>query len=703
MKLTVAMSTYRDFDGVYFTIQALRLYQDMTDVEILVIDNHGCEATRRFVERTGVARYILALEAVGTAAPRNIFFREAQGDAVLSLDSHVLLAPGALARLKLFYDEHPDCLDLLQGPLVEDGLVSLATHLDPVWRDGMWGVWAHSPPAGEELGDEPFDIPMQGVGLFSCRTRAWPGFHPGFRGWGGEEGYIHEKFRQLGRRCLCLPWLRWLHRFDRPAGVPYPLRLGDRITNYVAGHRELGLDEGVVLEHFRALATDAEIDQAVRRADEIQPGVGAPAYRRTPALISCLCPTFGRCGTPWQFLLEEAVESFLRQTDRHSELLILNDHPAQHLEFDHPRVRVFNQSERFPTLGEKYNALAAMAAGSLLTPWEDDDISLPHRLELSREHLGEEDYYNPRRYWFLNQQGIHWDHRMGVGHNLSIFRKRAWRTVGGYPLVTGSQDFEMHQRLAQHPEVRSRFEEVPITVPDWYYIYRWDTNPAHLSAAADPQSRYDALGQAPAPAGRFSLRPHWRQDYAAMVGAARESWRDIVGTPAGATRPGQGGCDTTFKRGAAYLSRIGQVEDWGCGTAYFRGYLPAGRYRGIDQDPAADADLIANLTEHTSAPDGILLRHVLEFDRGWRSILRNALASFRRRMVLVISTPFVRATTAHHRPDATSSRTCLQIHFARGDLVREFRGLSFRLEENVRTETRSGREHVFYLSKDGPA
>ena len=87
-------------------------------------------------------------------------------------------------------------------------------------------------------------------------------------------------------------------------------------------------------------------------------------------------------------------------------------------------MRVVNDPQRFRTLGEKYNALVSLAAGSLLAPWEDDDISLPHRLELSRERLGERDYYNPARYWYLDRHGLHSDHAMGVGHNLSLFRVR---------------------------------------------------------------------------------------------------------------------------------------------------------------------------------------------------------------------------------------------------------------------------------------
>src|SRR5207237_2934286 len=89
----------------------------------------------------------------------------------------------------------------------------IATHFDPVWRAQMWG----SDPRGQDPEGEPFEISMQGLGVFSCMKDDWLGFHPKFQGFGGEEGYIHEKFRQAGRRCLCLPWLRWMHRFSRPS------------------------------------------------------------------------------------------------------------------------------------------------------------------------------------------------------------------------------------------------------------------------------------------------------------------------------------------------------------------------------------------------------------------------------------------------------------------------------------------------------
>jgi glycosyltransferase involved in cell wall biosynthesis len=250
LELTIGMATYQDFDGVYFSVQDLRLHHDMENVEILVVDNFGCDTTAAFVAGIGPqngVRYLRATEAAGTAAPRQKVFEEARGQAVVCIDSHVLLQPGSVARLKQFYRDHPTTLDLYQGPLVYDDLRKRATHFEPIWGAQMFGNWATDPRGDHE---EPFEIPMQGLGLFSCRKGAWLGFNPRFRGFGGEEFYIHEKFRQAGRKCWCLPWLGWVHRFSRPRGVPYSLNVEDKLWNYVVGWQELGLPLHSIYGHF---------------------------------------------------------------------------------------------------------------------------------------------------------------------------------------------------------------------------------------------------------------------------------------------------------------------------------------------------------------------------------------------------------------------------------------------------------------------
>ena len=274
-KLTIGMATYDDYDGVYFTLQALRLYHPeiLDETEFLVIDNHPDGACAQHLKNLENAipsyRYLPKGEQSGTAV-RDWIFQEAGGDFVLCMDCHVFVVPGALKRLIDYFDAHPDTGDLLQGPLLYDNLTSISTHFRPEWRKGMYGVWEKS-DAGADIDAAPFDIPMQGLGLFACRRAAWPGFNPDFRGFGGEEGYIHEKFRRAGGRTLCLPFLRWMHRFTRPLGVPYANRWEDRLRNYLIGFRELGLDTAPVTEHFRTHLGEAVAPRVLAQVEKELP------------------------------------------------------------------------------------------------------------------------------------------------------------------------------------------------------------------------------------------------------------------------------------------------------------------------------------------------------------------------------------------------------------------------------------------------
>jgi hypothetical protein len=253
-KLTIGMATYDDFDGVYFSVQAIRLYHPeiTADTEILVIDNNptspAAAALKSLEGSVDGYRYVPAPFVQGTAV-RDLIFREASGEFVLSMDSHVLFPAGALAQLLEYMVCTPGSRDLLQGALLFDDLKNISTHFDPVWQKGMWGVWGKD-QRGSDPTSPPFEIPMQGLGVFACRRDAWPGFNPRLHGFGGEEGYIHEKFRRRGARTLCLPFLRWIHRFGRPLGVPYSLKWEDRIRNYMILFDELGMDRSAMIEHF---------------------------------------------------------------------------------------------------------------------------------------------------------------------------------------------------------------------------------------------------------------------------------------------------------------------------------------------------------------------------------------------------------------------------------------------------------------------
>lgn len=240
--LTIGMATYDDFDGVFFTIQALRMYHLQgieNDVEFIVIDNNPigkhAKEVRNICNSSG-AKYIPITNKTSTSV-RNEIFKHATGKYVLCTDSHVLFETNAIKNLLEYYKENPDTKNLIQGPLWYDDLNNYSTHFDPIWRDKMFGIWATNTIAFKN--GKPFEIPMMGLGMFSCKRSEWQGFNEHFKGFGGEEGYIHEKFRQAGGKCICIPTLRWNHRFGRPLGVPYSNKWEDRVWNYFVGWLEL--------------------------------------------------------------------------------------------------------------------------------------------------------------------------------------------------------------------------------------------------------------------------------------------------------------------------------------------------------------------------------------------------------------------------------------------------------------------------------
>lgn len=278
-RITVGMATYDDYDGVYFTLQALRLSSaaELSDAQFVVVDNNpsGPVASSLRALEDRIPGYVyLPFGQYASTAVRDLVFRGSESSVTLCLDSHVLLAPGAVRAVLDHFEQRPHSRDLLQGSMIadplDDGREPPSTHLDPEWGDAMLGVW-RTDPRGADPHGKPFEVGMQGLGLFACRTDAWPGINPRFRAHGGEEGYLHEKVRRGGGRVLCHPAVRWLHRFTRPQGPSFPVTLLERVRNYLIGHRELGLPEDGLTEHLGALVGDDHardlLDRARRQLD----------------------------------------------------------------------------------------------------------------------------------------------------------------------------------------------------------------------------------------------------------------------------------------------------------------------------------------------------------------------------------------------------------------------------------------------------
>jgi glycosyltransferase involved in cell wall biosynthesis len=265
----------------------------------------------------------------------------------------------------------------------------------------------------------------------------------------------------------------------------------------------------------------------------------------TLPFVSCLCPTYGRYPERG-WLLGEAVESFLRQEypgDRR-ELVLLNDAPSQVLTCDAPGVRVVNAPARYASLGEKRNALAELARGQVLLPWDDDDISLGGRISQAMGKLfvtpypgpSSFGYWKPPQVWFLPGGGPPlWRHAVGYRHHASAYTREAWAAAGGtfrrpsgevvtwrggYPPTSGDEDALIDAalvalgRTAPEPDAYS-----PGSMPPggWQYVYRWGCSDRHLSSRRDLDAHYREIGERPVVAGTFTIRPHWRRDYSAWV------------------------------------------------------------------------------------------------------------------------------------------------------------------------------------------
>ena len=231
----------------------------------------------------------------------------------------------------------------------------------------------------------------------------------------------------------------------------------------------------------------------------------------TEPKISAICITYGR-----RRMLEEALESFLRQDYPNKELIILNDEPLVYYEFDHPQVLIFNYQERFTAIGEKRNYATDLSTGDYLLPWDDDDIYLPNRMSFCYETLMKG-----------NKHFGHYQHTAVATHKDCVIKKylmgsncmysrQAFYDIGrydesivDYKKVPIGEDHDLANRLKA---VHKR-SLVPVHYKDIFYIYRWGRSP-HLSFTAtmrEHQRRTDE--ESVSEKGSIKLAPVWRQDY----------------------------------------------------------------------------------------------------------------------------------------------------------------------------------------------
>lgn len=268
--LTIGMPTCYDFSGALQSVMALKMYHDLNngDLEIIVVDNTPDAAERRALRDqiyhkpnpekpsdykiAENVKYFEFTEERGPAETKNMVFENATGEYVMCIDSHVLLKKDSVQELISFLKglKGEDRDHFYTGPLRHNG-GALSTHWNIKWRGQMLGTWGVD--AALLADSSPKDIPANGCGLILCRKDSWLGFNKDFNGFGGEEVYIHDKYRKEGRRVLLIPNLEWWHRFGKPNTKHYNLSTYSKVRNYVIGYLELGKDIQDIYDHFVSL------------------------------------------------------------------------------------------------------------------------------------------------------------------------------------------------------------------------------------------------------------------------------------------------------------------------------------------------------------------------------------------------------------------------------------------------------------------
>ena len=156
------------------------------------------------------------------------------------------------------------------------------------------------------------------------------------------------------------------------------------------------------------------------------------------------------------------------------------------------------------------------------------------------------------------------------------------------------------------------------------------------------------------------------------------------------------GDSTTYVYGADFLKDVDTVEDWGCGMGFFSTHCQAKKYIGIDGSDTPFAHVKADLTKYTSSVDGIFMRHILEHNYEWEKILKNAVSSFTKKMVLILFTPYSEQTRqlTFYEPVGVPD-----ISFKKSDITDLFVGCEWFGLDNLKTQTVYGVEHIFFLTK----
>lgn len=224
-------------------------------------------------------------------------------------------------------------------------------------------------------------------------------------------------------------------------------------------------------------------------------------------MISVLTLTYQR-----HHILEEAIESFLRQDfSGESEMVIINDSPIVEYVFEHPKIRIINLKERFPSVGHKLKFGFPQCKYDYIYRLDDDDLMAPRALSHTWEdiiaHPDYEIYRSDGHYYFENNKFL------GIGgsvNNGNVYTKKYLSRIE-IPENSDGEDYTMTFNFNAKIYDSSRKQKT--------MIYRWGMNTYHISGMGkisnnDKNEWADRIVEEKGiEEGVIALHPHFKADY----------------------------------------------------------------------------------------------------------------------------------------------------------------------------------------------
>jgi len=246
--------------------------------------------------------------------------------------------------------------------------------------------------------------------------------------------------------------------------------------------------------------------------------------------IDCLMGTHGRAS-----VASEALACFLQQSvAAEATLLIYNQHPVP-LYFEHPRVRVVNETLPPAPLRFIRQRMLELAhpAADLIHWWDDDDLYLPWHLRDCLDNIGDWVAWKPQSSWMSS-------------HNVTFLRasnffEGSWMFRADH---VKAAPLDTHSTYTDHPVFIQTYEAGLLGTTELAaltsYIYRWAGDTQHVSGYGGECSEstqrariqlWRARSQDVPPGGRLEpadMTLRWQQYLAGVDGLVTPEEKEVI-------------------------------------------------------------------------------------------------------------------------------------------------------------------------------